>query len=219
MTAEELIIGHYEKTLTSEQEARLASLVSSSPDVRTLYEQHGNIEALMVEEAESITTSSKLDKVVVGAALGTLVEIAGHGAAGLSILGKVASVVGALVVAGSGIVLYNSLTGHEEPPVKKPAATVRHEGVPSQSAPTQSVEATPVEPQPAATTATSSTSTTATSTAPTSASSRPSAARSASPDAATAPRRDAARPARSRPIDINTENPDATVELKTRVGR
>ncbi|HVK40269.1 MAG TPA: hypothetical protein VNA88_17190, partial [Candidatus Kapabacteria bacterium] len=79
MTAEELIIGHYEKSLTSEQESRLASMVDASPDVRTLYEQHGNIQALMIEEAETIETSSKLDKIVLGAALGTIAEIAGHG--------------------------------------------------------------------------------------------------------------------------------------------
>ena len=108
MTAEELIIGHYEKTLTSEQESHLASMVESSPEVRTLFEQHGNIQGLLAGEAATIETSSKLDKVVVGAALGTLVEIAGHGI-GFSILGKVATIVGAVAVGGAGFVLYNSM--------------------------------------------------------------------------------------------------------------
>jgi len=133
MTAEELIIGHYEKSLTSEQESRLASMVDASPDVRTLYEQHGNIQALMIEEAETIETSSKLDKIVLGAALGTIAEIAGHGI-GFSLLGKVASVVGVLAVGGAGFVLYNSMTGDDV--TERPQPTVR-------TAPTSS---TPVDP-------------------------------------------------------------------------
>lgn len=120
MTAEELIIGHYEKSLTSEQESRLASMVDASPDVRTLYEQHGNIQALMIEEAETIETSSKLDKIVLGAALGTIAEIAGHGI-GFSLLGKVASVVGVLAVGGAGFVLYNSMTGDDVTTRPQPA--------------------------------------------------------------------------------------------------
>jgi hypothetical protein len=122
MNAEELIIGHFEKTLTSEQESHLAALVTSSPEVRSLYEQHGSIHGLMTEEAETIETTSKLDKVVVGAALGTLVEIAGHGAVGFSLLGKVASVVGAIAVGGAGILLYNSI-GNDDDAAKGPATT------------------------------------------------------------------------------------------------
>jgi hypothetical protein len=165
MTAEELIIGHYEKSLTSDQESHLASMVDASPEVRTLYEQHGNIQALMIEEAETIETSSKLDKVVLGAALGTLAEIAGQGV-GFSLLGKVASVVGALAVGGAGFVLYNVMDRDEvspkaNPPAVRTAPSTSGPVMPSQTTGTNAgTENTAVTETPSATETPSTASTT-----------------------------------------------------------
>jgi hypothetical protein len=140
MTAEELIIGHYEKTLTSEQESHLSSMIESSPDVRVLYEQHGNVHSMLVEEAAAVKPSSKLDKVVVGAALGTLVEIAGHGI-GFSILGKVASIVGVLAVGGIGYALYDNYIDVDDQP-KPIVPSVVNQAPPVNNPPTLEVPAT-----------------------------------------------------------------------------
>lgn len=132
MTAEELIIGHYEKTLTPEQESHLAEMVAGSPDVRGLFEQHGNIHGLMLEDASAVKTSSKLDRVVLGAALGTLAEIAGHGI-GFSLLGKVATVIGVVAAGGIGVMLF---TGDDDTDATRvaPKSAVERSATPAASA-------------------------------------------------------------------------------------
>jgi hypothetical protein len=187
MNAEELIIGHYEKSLTSEQESHLAALMTSSPEVRGLYEQHGRIHGLMEEDAETVQTSSKLDKVVVGAALGTLVEIAGQGI-GFSLLGKVASVIGALAVGGAGIIFYNTVIDKDDADVTPtPAVT--------QPAPASPQLSAPVDEQPRVDAQTPSATTSTPDVSPTPAETTP-----------------------SRPSGAPTQNEPAAVEPSTRPG-
>lgn len=207
MTAEELVIGHYEKTLTSDQESQLSSMMDSSPDVRVLYEQHGNVHNLLVEEAATVRTSSKLDKVVVGAALGTLVEIAGHGI-GLSILGKVASIVGVIAVGGLGYVLYDTYIDNDAPTNKTPAPAVVN----------QAPNATPTPALPEVTTPTPSASDAPATTSRSSGDDAPRVDAGGSRSASTASgnRTDAnastSSANRNRGIILNNRDPDATID-------
>lgn len=207
MTAEELVIGYYEKSLTSEQELRLASMVDASPDVRSLFEQHGNIHTLMIEEAETIETSSKLDKVVIGAALGTFAEIAGHGI-GFSLLGKVAGVVGALAVGGAGFVLYNAIIGDDEPQMSNPPV-VRSAENPTLTDPSQ--VRTPTNASPSAIAPADSTSATSSTSAATSSTASARGGRSQT-DRGQQNGRDGAGQAGTRPgVRLDQGKPDATV--------
>lgn len=119
MNVQELIIGHYEQSLTPEQEGQLSMMLDESPEARALYQQHGRIHSMMVGEAEIIQPSRKLEKAVVAAALGAAVEIGGQ-AAGISFAGKIIAAATAVVVGGISVgIIMNS---GDDPKPESPGA-------------------------------------------------------------------------------------------------
>ncbi len=104
MNAEELIIGHYERTLDAGQESKLAEMLESSPETRALYEQYGGMEGMMQTEAETIAPSKNLDRDVLLAALAAVSGAATTGVGGiLAALATKTGIVATVIVAG-GIV-------------------------------------------------------------------------------------------------------------------
>lgn len=107
MNAEELIIGHYENTLSPAEQGQLKELLAASPEARVLFERYGGIESMMHEEAEQIAPSKELDRAVVAAALGVLA----HGAAGGFISGILGSALGKVAVVATTIVAGGIVAG------------------------------------------------------------------------------------------------------------
>ena len=113
MTTQDLIIGHYEETLTETQQAELDSLLENSPEAQTLFEQHGVIEESMKKESEELVPPFGLREATLGAALATAVETIGGGiAAWLS--SKIAITVTTVIVGGAAVGLGIALSGDDE---------------------------------------------------------------------------------------------------------
>ena len=113
MTTQDLIIGHYEETLTETQQAELDSLLENSPEAQTLFEQHGVIEESMKKESEELVPPFGLREATLGAALATVVETIGGGiAAWLS--SKIAITVTTVIVGGAAVGLGIALSGDDE---------------------------------------------------------------------------------------------------------
>jgi len=112
MTTQELIIGHFEKTLSQSEESQLSALLEGSGDARGLLEQHQGIQELMLGEAATLVPSAALDESVIGAALGSLTEVVG-GSAGFWTGTKLAAGISALVVGGISVFMIASDGGHE----------------------------------------------------------------------------------------------------------
>jgi hypothetical protein len=146
MKAEELIIGHFDKTLTQTQEAELQQLLTASPEARSLYERHDAIESMMVSDAATLAPSEKLDEVAIGAALGLLSEVSGSGA-GFWLGGKIAAAITAVAVGGISIALITSSGSDHTSTVAPKKETPAARNLPSTPAP--SVIDTPVTATPA----------------------------------------------------------------------
>lgn len=131
MTTEDLILGHFDGTLTPQEESRLQAEMSASPAARSLYEQHRSLHMMLSSDAASLVPSARLDKSVVTAALGAVPETIGGGA--LSWLTtKVAVGISAVVAGGVSIVMLNN-SGPDTVPPAAPAPAVSTAPVPSQA--------------------------------------------------------------------------------------
>lgn len=108
MTLEELIIGHYEEVLSTEQEYELTTIISNNTDAKSMYEEYGKVETLMMEDAGSTDTDEKLDKAVLAAALsaGALTVISGGSQTASWITGKMGMIGGTILTGAVGTALY-----------------------------------------------------------------------------------------------------------------
>ncbi len=102
MTLKELIIGHYEGALTSDQQTTLKEMLSSSPEARSLYEQYGAMEEAMEEESRRLIPPIALREATLVGALGVAAESIGGGIAAWFTT-KAAIAVGSIVVAGTAV--------------------------------------------------------------------------------------------------------------------
>lgn len=102
MTLKELIVGHYEGALTSDQQTTLQEMLSSSPEARSLYEQYGAMEEAMEEESRRLIPPIALREATLVGALGVAAESIGGGIAAWFTT-KAAIAVGSIVVAGTAV--------------------------------------------------------------------------------------------------------------------
>lgn len=126
MTTEDLILGHFDGTLSSEHEARLTTEMNTSPEARALFEQHKSLHAMLNADAATLAPSSRLDKAVVAAALGAVPEVIGTGAVSW-FTGKMIAGISAVVIGGVSVAfLVGSGSDDEKPvPSQPPAPVVR----------------------------------------------------------------------------------------------
>ena len=122
MRAKELIIGHYEGSLTPAEQQELTALLASSPEARAAYERHGVIEETLEEDARRMVVPVGLREATVAAAIGVSAEAVGWGIGGW-LTGKVAAVIGTVVVGGTvmGVVIAND---DDDDPVRNTPASV-----------------------------------------------------------------------------------------------
>lgn len=123
MTTQDLIIGHYEGTLTRAEQTKLDGLLASSPETRTLFEQHGVVEEKMKEESEELAPPFGLREATLGAALGTAASTIGGGIA-TWLTGKFVIAVSTVVIGGAAVGLGIALSGDDEPATKNPTSAV-----------------------------------------------------------------------------------------------
>lgn len=133
MTTEDLILGHFDGTLTSAQEAQLQAELNGSPEIRSLYEQHRSLHSMLCADAASLAPSARLDEAVVAAALGAAPEVIG-GSVVSWLTGKVVVGISAALVGGISIIMLAG-PGAEKPsvPADVPDPVVRT--VPASPAP------------------------------------------------------------------------------------
>ncbi len=141
MTSEELIIRHFEGSLSADEERALQERLSQSAETRTMYEHHGNLDAMLATDAGALAPSSRLDEATLGAALAVLPEVVGGGA--LSWLsGKLVAVVSAVVIGGTTLVVVSNQTPEPSAPARAvPAPVAPAQAVPAQAAPAPAVTA------------------------------------------------------------------------------
>lgn len=124
MTTEELILGHFEKSLTLEQERMLQSRLSDSPEARAMFDQHRNLDGMLNSDATVLAPSSRLNETVLAAALATVPEVIGGGSlAWLS--GKVAATISAVVIGGSVFGIWLASDSNQPPLPVENAPAVR----------------------------------------------------------------------------------------------
>ncbi|MDB5036031.1 MAG: hypothetical protein JWQ98_3272 [Chlorobi bacterium] len=123
MTTEELILGHFDKALTPDEESRLQKTLSGSPEARALYDQHAALQQLLASDVAGLAPSAGLDKLAIAGALGAVPEAIGGGAAGW-LGGKMVAGIAAVLVGGASIaMLVNSGSNQNQiPPVNVPAS-------------------------------------------------------------------------------------------------
>ena len=108
MTTEELILGHFDESLTPVEEHQLQELLGRSPEARTLFEQHGALHRMMASDVGTLAPSSSLDDAALAAALGAVPEAIGGGAAAGWFGGKVAAAVALVAAGGISVALFSS---------------------------------------------------------------------------------------------------------------
>ena len=157
MTTQDLIIGHFEGTLTETQQLELDGLLKNSPEVQALYEQHGMIEEAMKEEAEELVPPFGLKEATLGAALVTAVETIGGGIAAW-FTSKAAVAIGTVIVGGAAVGLgVMFIDGNEtveqgkEEPVPAAVAVDNSEEEPVYNAESGNVEQTSNDAKPSST--------------------------------------------------------------------
>ncbi|MCB0712889.1 MAG: hypothetical protein KDD67_11220 [Ignavibacteriae bacterium] len=114
MTTQDLIIGHYEGTLTGAEQAQLESLIATSPETRTLFEQQGLIEAKLREESEELVPPFGLREATLGAALTGVASTLGGGIASW-FTAKVVIGLSTVIIGGAAIGLGIALSGDDDP--------------------------------------------------------------------------------------------------------
>src|SRR4051794_15417923 len=104
MTTEELILGHFDRALTPQEEKLLQQRLSASPEARAMYEQHRNLDGYLSNDAMSLAPSAHLDEMTLAAALSAVPElISGGSSAWFS--GKIVATLAAVIVGGASIAL------------------------------------------------------------------------------------------------------------------
>jgi hypothetical protein len=106
MNAEELIIAHFDRSLSPVQETELRQLLEQSPEARSLYERHETIEGMIDRESAALVPSDRLDEAVIASALGIWTQVAGG--AGLWLTGKFAAGISALAIGGLAIAVFST---------------------------------------------------------------------------------------------------------------
>ncbi|HVZ37934.1 MAG TPA: hypothetical protein VHI13_01560 [Candidatus Kapabacteria bacterium] len=125
MTTEELIVGHFEKSLTLEEERVLQERLAQSPETRTMYDQYRSLEATLGNDASAVAPSSRLDEATVAAALSLLPQAIGGGLLGL-LSSKVVVGVTVAVIGGISIAIFaNRNSSDNGATVAPPAPAVR----------------------------------------------------------------------------------------------
>lgn len=146
MKAEELIIGHFDSSLTQAQEAELQRMLAGSSETRATYERHASIHSMLLQDAASVAPSRALDAAVIGAALGTPAEIAGGSAIGAGVGAKVAAIISTFAVGGLTLVLMTTSTSEQRfpahPAAQIPAVRTAPNNTPSATPQPQKAEST-----------------------------------------------------------------------------
>ncbi|MEO5930305.1 MAG: hypothetical protein ABIR47_10275 [Candidatus Kapaibacterium sp.] len=126
MTTEELILGHFDKALTPDDESRLQRTLSGSPEARGLYDQHAALQQLLASDVAALAPSAGLDKLAIAGALGAVPEAVGGGGAAGWLGGKMVAGIAAVLVGGASIAML--VTSGSKPdqsvPVNGPAPVV-----------------------------------------------------------------------------------------------
>jgi hypothetical protein len=144
MSTQELILGHFERALTPEQEKLLQQQLSASPEARAMYEKHRNLEGYLNNDAAALAPSSRLDEITIAAALSVMPEvIAGGTAAWFS--GKMIATVAAVVVGGASVALFTT-SGSKQNTVTPAAKSPVVRTMPATPAPITPPEAPTNEP-------------------------------------------------------------------------
>lgn len=138
MTAEELIIEHFDGTLSLEQEGELTQVLASSPEARATYDRYLRVNEVLADDVVATAPSSALDERVMAAALGAIGGTIGGGSA-TWISGKIAAMFTVVAVGGLSLFLF----------LPKDADPVRSETPPPASTtPTPTKAPAPVIPVP-----------------------------------------------------------------------
>ena len=109
MNAKELIIGHFEGSLTPAEQGRLDHMLETSPEVRAQFDQQKMIEESLADDSRSLIPPIGLREATIAAALGGGIATIGGGL-GAWFTGKVAAMLGTVLVGGlvvGGILIYN----------------------------------------------------------------------------------------------------------------
>lgn len=104
MTTEELIIGHFDGTLSTAEESDLQSMLASSTEARSLYDTHRGIHNLMASDVAATEPSEKVNRRVLAASLMALPETIAGGAATAWFTLKVVGGISAAVFGGLAVV-------------------------------------------------------------------------------------------------------------------
>lgn len=148
MTNEELIIGHFAHSLTASEETMLQERMRQSAEMRTMYDQHKNLESRLTADAAAIKPSSRLDEITVAAALSLIPEIVGGGGALAWLSGKVILTVTSVIVSGVAVT-YFATRGSNDASSSAPAPVVRTIPAPPAAAPPAPTVQTPAAEAPA----------------------------------------------------------------------
>lgn len=109
MNAKELIIGHFEGSLSPAEQGRLDHMLESSPEVRAQFDQQKMIEESMAEDSRSLVPPIGLREATIAAALGGGIATIGGGL-GAWFTGKIAAIFGTVLVGGlvvGGVLIYD----------------------------------------------------------------------------------------------------------------
>lgn len=111
MTLEELIIGHYEEALSPVQEKELNTIIQQDAKAKSMFEEYGKVESLMMEDVAETNTDDRLDKAVLAAAIsaGAATVISGGTQTASWITGKMGMIGGAVVAGAVGTAAYFGL--------------------------------------------------------------------------------------------------------------
>ncbi len=124
MNSTDLIIGHFEGTLTPAEASQLDELLKSSPEVRAAFEQQRSIEEGLVEDSEALVPPFGLREATLAAAIGGGLSATVGGGIAAWLSTKAAVVISTLAIGGvivGGIVLTGDDVGEEAETVVQPA--------------------------------------------------------------------------------------------------
>lgn len=125
MTTEELIIGHFEGSLTSVEATELQEVLAASPDARSLFENHEALHSILRADAASLVPAAPLASDVLETALATPVESVGGAVVGRWGFGQIAAGFGTLVLlVGGTFVATRTANQPATPQVATPAPAV-----------------------------------------------------------------------------------------------
>ena len=99
MNSKELIVGHFEGTLSPADQGALDRMLDSSPEIRAEFERQQMIEDGLAEDSRSLIPPVGLREATLAAALGSAVSTIGGGISAW-FTAKVAAVVGTVAVGG-----------------------------------------------------------------------------------------------------------------------